>query len=157
VSLNVSSNRLDSLDAASVRWLKHTAAVTDLSGNPWKCEGSALGEVWQELSYKMTLMCASREHRGGSTWDVIRTSCPESIMVVEPKGSDKPNMLSDANPTVTTDTDISFIILLICGLLFNICIVASYFYVQKEVAKRKEVARLGILVNIFWLIWLLKQ
>jgi Leucine-rich repeat (LRR) protein len=38
VSLNVSSNRLDSLDATSVRWLKHTAALTDLSGNPWICK-----------------------------------------------------------------------------------------------------------------------
>jgi len=34
LSMNVSSNRLDSLDDASVMWLKDTTTVTDLLGNP---------------------------------------------------------------------------------------------------------------------------
>jgi len=38
LSMNVSSNRLDPLDDASVMWLKDTATVTDPSGNPFKCE-----------------------------------------------------------------------------------------------------------------------
>ena len=59
VSLNVSSNSLDWLDAASVRRLKHTAAVTDRSGNPWKCECSALGEAWRELRHKLTVNCGT--------------------------------------------------------------------------------------------------
>jgi len=37
LSMSVSSNRLDSLDDASVMWLKDTATVTDPAGNPWKC------------------------------------------------------------------------------------------------------------------------
>ena len=59
LSMNVSSNRLDSLDDASVMWLKDTATVTDLSGNPWKCECTALGEAWREL----TLNCVSPDRR----------------------------------------------------------------------------------------------
>ena len=55
LSLNVSSNSLDWLDVTSVRRLKHTAAVTDQSGNPWKCECSALGEAWWELRHKLTV------------------------------------------------------------------------------------------------------
>ena len=94
VSLKVSSNRLDSLDAASVRWLKHTAAVTDLSGNPWECECSALGEAWRELRHKLTLNCASPEDRMGRTWQVIGTVCPDRMML---------NMSTDAIPNTTTD------------------------------------------------------
>jgi len=91
VSLNVSSNRLDSLDATSVRWLKHTAAVTDLSRNPWNCECSAVGEAWRELRHKLTLNCASTEDRRGRTWDEIGTVCPDRIM--QNKSSDvTPNM-----------------------------------------------------------------
>ena len=59
VSLNVSSNSLDWLDAASVRRLKHTAAVTDRSGYPWKCERFALGEAWRELRHKLTANCGT--------------------------------------------------------------------------------------------------
>ena len=95
MSLNVSSNRLDSLDATSVRWLKHTAAVTDLSGNPWKCECSALGETWRELRYKLTLNCVSPEDRRGSTWDMMETVCSDRIIH---------NMSSDVTPNTTTDT-----------------------------------------------------
>ena len=51
LSMNVSSNRLDSLDDASVMWLKDTATVTDPAGNPWKCEGTVLGEAWREMRH----------------------------------------------------------------------------------------------------------
>ena len=93
MSLNVSSNRLDSLDAASLRWLKHTAAVTDLSGNPWKCECSALGEAWRELSYKLTLNCASPEDRNVRTWDVIEEDlCPHRHKFAILSSTDIPNL-----------------------------------------------------------------
>jgi hypothetical protein len=104
-SLNVSSNRLDSLDAESVRWLKHTAAVTDLSGNPWKCECSALGEAWRELGNNRTVICASPEDRRGRTWDVIEEdSCHDRFNSVEPTAKDNQNVLSDAKANITTDT-----------------------------------------------------
>jgi Leucine-rich repeat (LRR) protein len=103
VSLNVSSNRLDSLDAASVMWLKHTAAVTDLSGNPWKCECSALGEAWRELRDKLTLNCASPEDRMGRKWDVLVTFCPDISLV--PTDNDKPNVSSDASPNISTSPE----------------------------------------------------
>ena len=51
LSMNVSSNRLDSLDDGSVMWLKDTATVTDPAGNPWKCEFSALGEAWRKMRH----------------------------------------------------------------------------------------------------------
>jgi len=125
VSLNVSSNRLDSLDATSVRWLKHAAADTDLSGNPWKCECSALGEAWRELGHKLTLICASPELRLGRTWEVLGTFCPDTIMPVEPTGSEKPSMSSDANPTVTTDTgtSLSTASITLLGVTFGICVI----------------------------------
>jgi len=92
VSLNVSSNRLESLDAASVGWLKHTAAVTDLSGNPWKCECSALGEAWWELRHKLTVNCASSEDRTGRTWDVIEDLCPSTHIFAKFSSTDNPHL-----------------------------------------------------------------
>jgi Leucine-rich repeat (LRR) protein len=93
VSLNVSSNRLDSLDPASVRWLKHTAAVTDLSGNPWKCECSALGEAWRELGQNLTLICATPEDRRGYAWDVIEEDlCPSRHIFVKFSSTEDPNL-----------------------------------------------------------------
>jgi hypothetical protein len=93
VSLNVSSNRLYSLDATSVRWLKHTAAVTDRSGNPWKCECSALGEAWWELRHKLTVNCASPEDRRGRTWDVIEEDlCHNRREFAKLSNTDNPNL-----------------------------------------------------------------
>ena len=43
--LNLSSNRLTTLDVASVNWLNQTTAVTDLTANPWNCDCSVLLEV----------------------------------------------------------------------------------------------------------------
>jgi Leucine-rich repeat (LRR) protein len=92
VSLNLSSNCLDTLDAASVRWLKHVATVTDLSGNPWKCECSALGEAWWELRHKLTVKCASPEDRRGRTWDVMEEDlCPNGHIFAKLSGTDSPN------------------------------------------------------------------
>jgi hypothetical protein len=111
VSLNVSSNCLDSLDAASVRWVKHTAADTDLSGNPWKCECSALGDAWRELGYKLTLNCASPEDRRGRTWDVIEEDlCLYRHSFANFSSADNPNLKSSgmnhsstAKPEVTNE------------------------------------------------------
>jgi Leucine-rich repeat (LRR) protein len=92
LSLNVSSNRLDSLDDASVMWLNHTAAVTDLSGNPWKCECSALGEAWRGLRHKLTLNCASPEDRRGRTWNETEDLCPSGHIFAKLSRTDNPNL-----------------------------------------------------------------
>jgi len=109
VSLNVSSNRLDSLDATSVRWLKYTAAVTDRSGNVWKCECSALGESWWELRHKPALNCASTEDRRGRTWDVTEEAlCPSRHIFAQLSNTDSPNLkTSDVNRSSTAKPEIA--------------------------------------------------
>jgi len=144
VSLNVSSNRLDSLDAASVRWLKNTAAFTDLSGNPWKCECSALGEAWRELRYKLTLNCASSEERKGRTWDVIEDLCPDRISSTEFPSSEKPAVSSNATSNITsyTGSALSTALVVVIGLLVVCTLVGLGFIVIqliKELRKKSEV------------------
>ena len=73
--LNISSNRLTTLDLPSVKWLNHTTAVTDLTVNPWNCDCSVLLEVWRELKDKLTLHCASPRQLEGKSWDVIEVFC----------------------------------------------------------------------------------
>jgi len=69
--LDLSSNNLDSFNTMTVMWLKLPKVIADLTGNPWKCECSALGEAWRELRHKLTVKCASPEYRRGRTWDVM--------------------------------------------------------------------------------------
>jgi len=73
--LNVSSNRLTTLDVASVNWLNHKTTVTDLTANPWNCDCSVLLEVWRGLKHKLTLHCASPRQLQGKSWDVIDIFC----------------------------------------------------------------------------------
>jgi hypothetical protein len=62
----------------AVKWLKQPYVTANLTGNPWKCECSALGEAWRELRHKLTVNCASAEDRRGRTWDVIKEDlCPK--------------------------------------------------------------------------------
>jgi hypothetical protein len=67
------------LNTKTVKWLKQPNVTANLTGNPWNCECSALGEAWWELGNKMTLNCASPEERKGSTWKVIEALCPDNI------------------------------------------------------------------------------
>jgi hypothetical protein len=69
--VDLSSNNLDSFNTMTVKWLKQPNVDANLTGNPWKCECSDLGEAWWGLRHKMTLNCASPEDRRGRTWDVI--------------------------------------------------------------------------------------
>jgi Leucine-rich repeat (LRR) protein len=141
VSLNVSSNLLDSLDAPSVRWLKHTAAVTDLSGNPWKCQCSALGEAWRELRHRLTLECASPEDKRGRTWDVLEgDSCTDRIRYVELPCSDKLNESSRANTNITKDTDpaLSTTMLVVNGVLLACTLIGAGFIAVQLVKKLKK-------------------
>jgi hypothetical protein len=139
VSLNVSSNLLDSLDAPSVRWLKHTTAVTDLSGNPWKCECSALGEGWRELRHRLTLECASPADRKGSTWDVL-----EGTLCLG-------NVLDITNPTVTANIvtadhkpsgspSLMTTILIVVGILSSCVLIAGGIVLVVLVKKLRDSA-----------------
>jgi hypothetical protein len=76
--LNLSSNRLTTLDVASMEWLNHTTAVTDLTANPWNCDCSVLLEVWRGLKHKLTLQCASPRELKGKSWDVMEVFCSQS-------------------------------------------------------------------------------
>jgi hypothetical protein len=73
--LNLSSNRLTTLDVTSVKWLNQTTTVTDLTANPWNCDCSVLLEVWRGLKHKLTLHCASPRQLQGKSWDVIEVFC----------------------------------------------------------------------------------
>jgi len=97
--LNVSSNRLTTLDLASMNWLIHTRAVTDLTANPWNCDCSVLLEVWRGLKHKLKLHCASPGQLLGKSWDVIEEFCS----LVE-------------GPSVVTITLIVTGVLLICAI-----------------------------------------
>jgi len=73
--LNVSSNRLTTLDVASMKWLNHTTTLTDLTANPWNCDCSVLLEVWRGLKNKLTLHCASPTQLRGKLWDEMEILC----------------------------------------------------------------------------------
>ena len=75
--LNVSSNRLTTLDVSSMKWLNQTTTVTDLTANPWNCDCSVLLEVWRGLKHKLTLHCASPRELKGKSWDVMEEFCCE--------------------------------------------------------------------------------
>jgi hypothetical protein len=75
--LNLSSNRLTTLDVASMKWLNQTTAVTDLTANPWNCDCSVLLEVWRGLKHKLTLHCASPRQLQGKSWGAMEKFCSE--------------------------------------------------------------------------------
>ena len=77
--LNLSSYHLTTLDAALVKWLNHTTAVTDLRANPFKCDSSVLLEVWRGFKQKMTLLCASPRELQGNSWDIIDGFCSKVV------------------------------------------------------------------------------
>ena len=145
LSMNVSSNRLESLDDASVMWLKDTATVTDLSGNPWKCECTALGEAWRELRHKLTLNYVSPEDRKGRTWDLIKEDlCPHIISFVEISSFDTLNISSDATLIVTTDT-YSALETLIIVMIF-VCVAGKYSFLSPRKVPRYECLQSSSLV-----------
>ncbi len=102
--LNLSSNHLTTLDAASVKWLNHTTAVTDLTANPWNCDCSVLLEVWRELKHKLTLHCATPRRLQGKSWDVLEEFC---LQVVNTK---------NGCTSVITKTLIVTVVVLVCAV-----------------------------------------
>jgi hypothetical protein len=109
--LNISSNRLTTLDLPSVKWLNHTTAVTDLKVNPWNCDCSMLLEVWRELKDKLTLHCASPRELEGKSWDVIEVFCSKRAEDMNYKVSTK-----GGRPSVITTALIVIGVLLGCAL-----------------------------------------
>jgi hypothetical protein len=120
--LNLSSNRLTTLDAASVKWLNQTTAVIDLTANPWNCDCSVLLEVWRGLKHKLTLHCASPKLLQGKLWDVMEEFC--SLFV-----EDKTN--SDGRSSVLTTT------LIVTGFLL-ICFIVGCLILIKVVKRRRN-------------------
>lgn len=80
VSLDLSENRLDSLNTTSVNWLKQSKTLIYLKGNPWRCECSALQGAWKELRRKLTLRCEYPKLLEGQTWNVIGNMCYHSSL-----------------------------------------------------------------------------
>jgi Leucine-rich repeat (LRR) protein len=74
--LNVSSNRLTTLDVASMQWLNYSSALIDFSANTWNCDCSVLLEVMRGLKHRLTLQCASPRQLQGMSWDVMEVFCP---------------------------------------------------------------------------------
>ena len=128
--LNLSSNRLTTLDAASVMWLNQTRTITDLTANPWNCDCSVLLEVWRELKHKLTLHCASPRQMQGKSWDWIEEFCsqiPEDMKKISNTSSEafSPGTgrkeesgvnTKNGGPSVVTTTLIVSGVLLVCAV-----------------------------------------
>jgi hypothetical protein len=113
--LNISSNRLTTLDVASMKWLNRTTAVTDLTANPWNCDCSVLHEVWLGLKHKLTLRCATPRELQGKSWDVIEEFC--SLV---------------GGPSVVTTT------LIVTGVLLGCAIVGGIILVHVVKGRRNK-------------------
>ena len=126
-------------------WLNDTATVPDLSGNPWKCECSALGEAWRELRHKLTLNCVSPEDRRGRTWDLIEEDlCPHIISFVEISSIGTLNISSVTTFIVTTDTNsaletLIIVVIFVCAVCFVVISRAYYKQQRKKLRRRSEV------------------
>ena len=139
--LNLSSNRLTTLDVASMKWLNHTTAVTDLTANPWNCDCSVLLEVWRGLKHKLTLHCASPEQLQGKSWDVMQEFCS---LVAEDKNK-KSNTISEAvSPSTESEVsdnvgDLSVLTttLIVSGVLL-VCAVCGGIILVKVVKRRRN-------------------
>jgi hypothetical protein len=120
--LNMRSNRLTTLDVASVKWLNQTTAVTDLTANPWNCDCSVLLEVWRGLKHKLKLHCASSRQLQGKSWDVMEEFC-------SPVAVKKPNKF-EGRYAVTTP-------LIVVGVLL-ICAICGGLVLDKLVKRMKD-------------------
>jgi len=129
--LNLSSNRLTTLDVASVNWLNQTTAVTDLTANPWNCDCSVLLEVWRSLKHKLTLHCASPRELQGKSWDVIEVFCSrvpgdmnknsstssEAVTASAERNDESEVSTQSGSPTVVKITLIVTGVLLVCAIV----------------------------------------
>jgi hypothetical protein len=122
--LDLSSNNLDSFNTMTVKWLKQPRVIANLTGNPWKCECSALGEAWWELRHKLTVNCACPEDRKGRTWDVMEEDlCHGNISDTNITTVTANNAIADyrqnGSPTLMTT------ILIVIGVLSGCVLIAG--------------------------------
>ena len=142
--INLSSNRLTTLDVASMKWLNQTTAVTDLAGNPWNCDCSVLFEVWRELKNKLTLRCASPREFKGNSWDVMEDFCSQVAEEMNKKSNRSSGAVSsstehkDESEVSTQSGGLSVvnITLIVTGVILVCAIVGSL--ILAKVLKRQE-------------------
>jgi hypothetical protein len=143
--LNISSNRLTTLDVTSVKWLNHTTAVADLTLNPWNCDCSVLIEMWRELKEKLTLRCASPRQLEGKSWDVVEIFCSKLTgnMNCTPSTSSEAVRLSteckDESEVSTKGGSLSVITitLIVIGVLLG-CVLGGGFILAIVVKRRRN-------------------
>jgi len=139
--LNVSSNRLTTLDAASMKWLNQTTAITDLTGNPWNCDCSVLLEVWRELKHKLTLHCASPEQLQGKSWDVMEELCSQVAVDMNYKSNRSSESYNPCRECEVSDNvgDLSVLTttLIVSGVLL-VCAIGGGIILVKVVKRRRN-------------------
>ena len=128
--VNLSSNRLTTLDVASMKWLHLTTAVIDLTANPWNCDCSVLLEVWRGLKHKLTLHCASPRQLQGKSWGLMEEFCSQVAEDMNKKSNTSSEPVSprtdpkeesgvnteNGGPSVVTTTLIVIGVLLVCAV-----------------------------------------
>jgi Leucine-rich repeat (LRR) protein len=150
--LNLSLNRMESLDSASVKWLNQSAAGLDLAGNPWRCECAELREAWQVLHDKLALFCAFPRHLNGKTWEVIEILCPDMNTYVEFYDDVNQNAKTSATAhSLTTEsagleqnenngiyTSLAMTLLIINGVILVCALVGGGFILVRYVKELKK-------------------
>jgi len=140
--LNLSSNRLTTLDVASMKWLNETTAYIDLTQNLWNCDCSVLLEVWRGLKHKLTLHCASPRELQGKSWDMIEEFCYQASedMNKESNSSSeavRPTTILNDESELSTQNGVPSVVkitLIVIGVVF-VCAIVGCFILAK-VAKR---------------------
>jgi hypothetical protein len=139
--LNVSSNRLTTLDVASVKWLTHTTAVIDLTANPRNCDCSVLLEVWRGLEHKLTLRCASPRQLEGKCWDVMEVFCladdmnyrsPETVSPSTERKAVGEVIAQNGSLSVSTTT------LIVTGVIL-VCTIGGGLILAKVVKRKRNI------------------
>jgi len=134
--LDLSSNNLDSFNTMTVKWLKQPEVIANLTGNPWKCECSALGEAWRELGHKLTVNCASPEDRWGSTWDVLGKLCygiiPGTLSKIVAADNVTADYTQDGSPSPVKNT------LIVIGVLSGCILIAGCIILVATVKKLRD-------------------
>jgi hypothetical protein len=160
--LNLSSNHMESLDSASVKWLHQNATGRDLAGNPWRCESAALREAWRELHYRLALFGESSGCLTGETWDKIDISCPD--MNTDGESHDDVNHKTKTSATahsLATEsagleqkenngvcTSLAMTLLIVNGVILVCALVGAGFILVRYVKKLKKHSKASEYSNV---------
>jgi Leucine-rich repeat (LRR) protein len=150
--LNISSNCLYSVDAASAIWLVHTTTVIDLTGNPGACECWGLGKARGEEQHEPPLPCALVDHSREDRCEVIGSTCLDTRAVTSTvlpdsdNGSEKTSVVTDSITTGSAgcsgsaeDTDTSLVTTLFAvnGVLL-VCTAVGGGFILVQVLKKQR-------------------